>query len=455
MSESPPLTLIWSGPADTGLLRDLWRILGRLYPSLDRTRTFILTRNLEEMIRTLLSQGENIIQINNRVYFTRPLNELLIRIPLRSGSNPIFPEAFFIQENLSFNPESTQEILSFIRLNVGYIVGAALNVEVADSLAEKDYKLFLNDEIVLIDDLYTRDFGDTLYLLHLQRLFQGNPQVCIMVPDLSILLDTVRRMEVEIGTLTEEEFKRVYPAAYWINFYAHLLREYQEQELPLFRFGLLRRVIQAQSYSPALALSRLTGKRRALLPIEFRVLFESCHSPTVRYTVASINIQLKFGHANILIIDHYERTIERFDPIGAVKGRYPELDQVLNDFAAEIGYRFIPSEEFCPRRGIQSVERLFKSTKGHCVTWSIIYAEERLRSPESRNWVAENLYQIIIDRYGLSRSTPAETALAIEEWLVNRINSIFNDLEDIYESISNVLGVRVTYVNGKLLYRFS
>jgi hypothetical protein len=159
-----------------------------------------------------------------------------------------------------------------------------------------------------------------------------------------------------------------------------------------------------------------------------------------------------WGHANSLLIDHQKKTLERYEPYFIRRGGHPELDTLLNEFAIEKGYCYFPPQEFCPRQGVQFVEKLFKVGKGHCVYWSILYAEQRIKSELPRQYVAENLYQLIVDRYELQQVSPEETALAVEKWLLQRIDSVFIQMNDFFNVLSEILQVDLSYHHGTLFY---
>lgn len=95
------------------------------------------------------------------------------------------------------------------------------------------------------------------------------------------------------------------------------------------------------------------------------------------------------GHANTLLINTANRTIERFEPHVGYKGiLYTEpLDIYLAEFVRELRYIYLPPLSVCPIsiQGWQTLESQVPKAKGeigYCLMWSIFYAYLRLVYPE-------------------------------------------------------------------------
>jgi hypothetical protein len=102
-------------------------------------------------------------------------------------------------------------------------------------------------------------------------------------------------------------------------------------------------------------------------------------------------------------------------------------------------------EGFCPKKGVQAVESGFKRSS-YCVSWSILYAEERLKSLQSRSYLATNLLKEII------QNNPNDTVFAVEQWIVQRIHQIFDNLDYLFKELSAALEIDLTYRQGQLIY---
>ena len=95
------------------------------------------------------------------------------------------------------------------------------------------------------------------------------------------------------------------------------------------------------------------------------------------------------SHANIVIIDLQEKTIELFEPHGkrtelstldSLEGAYHMSDKLLKKMFSNIlpKYKYISPQTYLPTYGLQA--RIDAYT-GLCVTWSIMYVHYRLLNP--------------------------------------------------------------------------
>jgi hypothetical protein len=70
----------------------------------------------------------------------------------------------------------------------------------------------------------------------------------------------------------------------------------------------------------------------------------------------------------------------------------------------------------CPKFGVETTE--------YCVSWSILYAEERLKSKMDRSYLSRNLLKEIVYKYHLD-----DRATSIEKWIKERVDEIFEDMD--------------------------
>ena len=83
------------------------------------------------------------------------------------------------------------------------------------------------------------------------------------------------------------------------------------------------------------------------------------------------------GHANVLIIDKHQRTMDRFEPEGKTKDTYDS--KVASLLRSRLpGYRYVSYAEYLP--GAQRLDT--DSYDGMCVTFSLIYVLYRLLNPD-------------------------------------------------------------------------
>lgn len=128
------------------------------------------------------------------------------------------------------------------------------------------------------------------------------------------------------------------------------------------------------------------------LPPEIYQQIGECRSPIFIIPVSItifIDDEYYSAHANMLIFDIEKRTIERFEPHGEfiIEG-IDVVDNELRSFASEIGYRYIPTLDFCPINGPQYAEVYMRErgiqppTGGFCAAFSLLYMHLRILHPD-------------------------------------------------------------------------
>jgi len=122
----------------------------------------------------------------------------------------------------------------------------------------------------------------------------------------------------------------------------------------------------------------------------------------------------KLGHANILIFDLKNNSIERFEPYCSLEDIYSLEEQKRSskfdvEFKKDLKktgkkFKYIPSNKFCPNINVQSREENnlnngFKTRKikqdpeGYCSVWIIWYAHLKLKYPDldSKNLLLKSM----------------------------------------------------------------
>jgi len=105
--------------------------------------------------------------------------------------------------------------------------------------------------------------------------------------------------------------------------------------------------------------------------------------------ISSVNEEItsnSLGHANILIFDTKNKTIERFDPHGN-EAFYNQsiIDNYLTIKFKDLlsNYKYIEFSVTCPYLGPQvTVERNTSKARGYCVIWSLMFVIFRLLNPD-------------------------------------------------------------------------
>jgi hypothetical protein len=128
-------------------------------------------------------------------------------------------------------------------------------------------------------------------------------------------------------------------------------------------------------------------------------MFKEIKNCKKRFVVCYLSLM---SHANILIFDNVNKTVERFEPHGkSRKYNSEKLDAALTkEFNKNIeDIKYITPLDFCPNISFQRREEYFDKLKndpsGFCVAWSIWYADMRLTSPDIP---IDQLVNIAIDK---------------------------------------------------------
>ena len=135
-------------------------------------------------------------------------------------------------------------------------------------------------------------------------------------------------------------------------------------------------------------------------------LVRTCESKGKRFFVMTVMLIVpgKPGsHANIIVIDLKEKSIELFEPhskttelstLDSLEGAYTISNRLLRKTFSEIlpKYSYIAPNDYLPRYGLQSKTDAYT---GLCITWSMIYVHYRILNPEkSRKEIIKHMNKI-------------------------------------------------------------
>ena len=109
------------------------------------------------------------------------------------------------------------------------------------------------------------------------------------------------------------------------------------------------------------------------------------------YDFAFCYLSLKINdglHANIIIYDFNNLTIERFDPYGDTVNFDRELDDILEEeLTWNTGFKYLKPSHFLPISGFQVISDELNPYKqksgdfgGYCLAWCIWYLEHRIKN---------------------------------------------------------------------------
>jgi len=139
---------------------------------------------------------------------------------------------------------------------------------------------------------------------------------------------------------------------------------------------------------------------KLVMPRKFWEIFYRCDGK--RYIIFPFGYSCVDGggHANIMIYDSYNLTLERFEPYGDLTDMITntnkkcfnvDVDEMLFDLFAEKGLviEYFPPSNFIPPKGLQKIqenERKMsnKDPEGFCTMWSLFYCDLRLSNPNVR-----------------------------------------------------------------------
>jgi len=128
------------------------------------------------------------------------------------------------------------------------------------------------------------------------------------------------------------------------------------------------------------------------IPISMIEDIKKCFNENKRFTYINLRHywdKVEFGHANMILIDNINKTIERFEPYGksilndkknivSTKIDNKFSDDVLNKIGL-INYKYISPINYNPVVGLQTKADAYE---GMCATFSMIYLHLRLMNPD-------------------------------------------------------------------------
>lgn len=157
------------------------------------------------------------------------------------------------------------------------------------------------------------------------------------------------------------------------------------------------------------------------VPDFFESLIEQKIRSKKRFIIISIGIEMgKGGHANYIIIDTKNKTIERFEPNGSnippeLIGRETNAKNLLNVIDNKIGMifeslelKYLSPKDYLPKIGFQLME-IYQNEKnigdpdGFCALWCIWYAEQRINN---ENLKPKELVDKLIKEFKKNKISP-------------------------------------------------
>lgn len=456
---------LWKGSSDLNIIHNLSLWLQGVIPEdirinmlIDENKILIMGRDLADYIsKTIRKHNHSIIEKGESsdgtsgvgvLEYVGNLDDMEITIVLRTMTNYVFPYKFFskVGMNIELSPGDIEELVIIINTSLDIIT----QVSYEETWESKKLVMRYKNKDVFINDFEKGSLGSFFYLLYLRDRFKYDQNVCVIVSDLDPLFSRAKEIEAGLIKLKPEEFKEKYKSYDYNDLYVR----FHSKSTQDFRLYLLRYVVRVST--PYITGEQLSsGTVKVNISNTFKSLFDRCIKTNASKIVTFVMMfSGNSGHANMLIIDKNERVVERFEPNGysmtenkKYKQVITELDKVLTTFFSELGYNYIPPQDFCPYYGIQLIENIFSHNVGFCVTWSVIYSIERLESKVSREFLSKNFLGDIITKYQLKGKTEEETIKNIEDWINEFISTVFSSLQIYYDKLSEILGINISYKN--------
>ena len=187
------------------------------------------------------------------------------------------------------------------------------------------------------------------------------------------------------------------------------------------------------------------------VPIDFWTNFKKCvENPQVIFIIFNLTLKCKdtkYLHANYLIYNKKDRSLERFEPHGSreILCGYLGDDLIIKLFNEDMGTDFIKEYykplDFCPSYSVQSIENFENNDpQGFCATWCYFYVDLRLSNPDidRKDLVNNMIYQITYNEKSFTKFIKEYSIILVQIYnkVLERVES-GEKLEDIYSKIIN------------------
>jgi hypothetical protein len=182
-----------------------------------------------------------------------------------------------------------------------------------------------------------------------------------------------------------------------------------------------------------------------LIPKNFFTVYSECLKKTKQFVVCPFGFSCTtMGHANYLIYDKLNKSMERFEPHGDITLIFDKLpflktcilsnidDKIREEFSTQYGDDFIETYykpcDFMPRQSFQSLQEslgdmIATDPGGFCASWAVWYVDLRLSNPD-------------IKPYNLVRQTIADLNEKCESLtsFIRNYSSFISDFADFFEN---------------------
>jgi hypothetical protein len=380
------------------------------YPEIQNiARNFNLNNFSEDLIHFLGNKKEFSIRVNDKEYYGKfknieNFNNLKVYY-LNQVENFNLPLKFSMF-NVIKDDYLREEFIQIFE----YLLSSRLNIPVNHYLSSSNIYFTVFD--FHYDEFEKSQLGIFLFLNYIKKI--NTSDVCFTISPIEPLLHIVKNIydDITLNTFSEyntyEKLKTKYPRLdinrIYVEFEKYLNNSISKES---FILAMIREILTFNSpYIKVIPKNRDCSQLqednyKMNISETFKKLFQRCLQSDSKYVIIPVSFDLcNCKHMNILFIDKNKKEVERFEPNGS---RFYEtelcpnkfLDQELTIFFKTFEFKYINPSDFCPYFGPQTMETGYES--GFCVTWSFLYAMERLGNP-SRKLTSYNMTKNIIER---------------------------------------------------------
>jgi hypothetical protein len=169
------------------------------------------------------------------------------------------------------------------------------------------------------------------------------------------------------------------------NFFTILSNYYNFNEI----ICIPKFVLKFRQYIDMTSIIYFTDSKEFVIPVKLKENILKCSKKTIRFIYCTFMIDsLKnkgINHANILILDLYKKTLERFEPYGHSSHKYEnEINLAIRERLMKIinleDFTYLSPLDISPVIGPQSKADAYG---GMCITFCMLYLQLRLMNPDT------------------------------------------------------------------------
>jgi hypothetical protein len=321
----------------------------------------------------------------------------------------------------------------------------------------------VQQKVVLQKAIEKTMFGTLFYSLYLQK---NNPSVCIVVPDLDLILDSIKFIyELQKNNVTFQSNSFIIPPA--LKNIDKEIKDFLAKNMKVFKEYLYMDSKGPTIHPDTIEYDQNIYQLIKALMNNYDLVYENGVIKNMDQALITCKdatqmvlfIGVKDGqHANIIVVDNVNKEVERFEPHGFNEEDEEMVDQAIQK--AFQGYTFIPQSETCPM-GIQGIVEDTEDEyfiKGFCQTWSFLYGLMRITFPKlDPNRLMDYVVEKTLNHYQKYHPKVLNPEMVLNqdliiEFLYEYIPMILEDVgKNVIQVINDQLGTHYE-LKGRTLY---